>query len=430
MQRPITKILVAILVGAVTIAFGSAVYADTTEDQLQVARTEHEKAVAVAREALIVVLEAEVKRMAGTGNLDTALVAKKELEEFQETSKLPGSLRAKQAVTTYRSAIDKARKKLIDSYKLAIVDYTKALDLEKAQAVKKQMQQLESASSTGSTEESSLPAGADTIPAIRQFLDARRAVEAAVTEQRERVGQVIDQRLEALETKSNVTEAAARIAVLRSAKEKLESEGVVPDLPEVQAVVRSTRQTVEALNKKADKAAERAIDIAKSRKSEDLVTWLEAQRSALGITFYWAYEKEHVKYVHVEPNFSRAAFAPYIDEPPTRLLDAEMKMNSGLVGWHSVKPNLIKFTFDHDVQPKVIRLYFNGSENDGEVNVPKSISVYDSIEPSTRRLVGGTINSITKSTWLEVPVSGRGRVFVLEIEKTPVWTVLAEVEFK
>jgi hypothetical protein len=429
MQRPLATSLAAILMALFAIASNSPLLAETTDEKLEVARVEYKTTVVTAREALILALEAEVRRVAETGNLDTTLSAKKELQDFRDAGKLPSSSRAKSAVTTYRSTVEKGRKKLIDLHKSAIVEYTKGLDLEKAQAIKQQIQELESPSSTGMVEDSSMPAGADTIPAIRQFLDAKRAAEAAATEQRERVGQVIDQRLEALESKSNASEAS-RIEALRSAKAKLEAEGVVPDLSEVQAVVRSTRPTVDAANKKADKAAERAIEVAKSRKSEELVAWLEAQRATLGITFIWAFEKDHVKYVHIEPNFSRAGYAPYIDEPPTRLLDAELKLKSGMVGWQNVKPNLIKFTFDHDVQPKFVRLHFLGSDVDPEMIVPKSIAVYDSLEPKTRRKLGGITNNVATSTWLEVPVSGRGRLFVVDIEKTSAWTMLAEVEFK
>lgn len=429
MQRPLATSLAAILMAIFVIAASSPLLAETTEEKLEVARAEYEATIATARETLIVGLEAEVRRVAETGNLDTTLAAKKELQDFQSTGKLPSSSRVKPIVSTYRSTIDKGRRKLIELHKLAVVEYTKGLDLEKAQAVKLRIQELELPSPTVVSEDSSIPAGADAIPAVRQFLDARRAAEAAANEQRERVGQVIDQRLETLNAKPDGAEAS-RIEALRSAKEKLETEGVVPDLPEVQAVVRSTRSAVDATNKKADKAAERAIEVAKSRKSEELLTWLEAQRAHLGVTFSWTFEKNHVNYVHIEPTFSRVSYAPYVDEPPTRLLDNELKLKSGMVGWQNVKPNLIKFTFDHDVQPKFVRLYFIGSEGDQEITIPKSITVYDLIEPKTRRKLGGITNTITKSTWLEIPISGRGRMFIIDIEKTPAWTMLAEVDFK
>ena len=401
------------------------------EDELQAAKEEYGNVINEARGGLIAALEAEVKRVAETGNLDATLALKKELEEFKASGKLPSSSRVKTAVSSYRSTMDKARKKLIESHRNAVAEYTKALDLDKAQSIKQQLQQLEAGDSkTGLPDESGIPSGADTIPAIRQFLEAKRAAQSAILQQRERVAVVLEQRIAELEQKSDSAEAASKLKVLRAAKDQLDSYGTIPDLAEVQNVVRQTRSSVEAATTKADKAAERAIEVAKTRKSEELVSWVTSQRVALGIFFDWRIEKSHVKYEHIQANFSRASYAPYIDAPPTRLLDGELMEGSGRVGWQGVKPNLIQFTFDHDVHPKFIRMYFVGNESNGEINVPRSVTIYDAADTKTRKKLGGLTTDKKTSTWLEIPLSGTGRTFVLDIEKTPVWTLLAEVEFK
>lgn len=430
MTRSLITFNLCILI--LTLASASqVVFAGPIEDQLQAAKEEYEKVVDEARGDLITALEAEVKRVAETGNLDATLALKKDLEEFKVSGKLPSSSRVKTPVSSYRSTMDKARKKLIESHRNAVADYTKALDLDKAQSIKQQLQQLEAGDSrTALPDESGIPAGADTIPAIRQFLEAKRAAQSALLQQRERVTLVLEQRIGELEQKNNSAEAASKLKALRSARDQFDSYGTIPDLAEVQNVVRQTRSSVDAATTKADKAAERAIEVAKTRKSEELASWLTSQRASLGVFFDWRSEKGHVTYEHIQPNFSRAGYAPYIDAPPTRLLDGELKEGSGRVGWQGVKPNLIQFTFDHDVHPKFIRMYFVGNESNGETNIPKSVTIYDAVDPKARRKLGALNTDKKTSMWLEVPLSGNSRTFVLDIEKTPVWTLLAEVEFK
>lgn len=274
-----------------------SLYAGQIEDKLEAAKVKYDDAVSDARVVLTTALEAEVKRAAGTGKLESTLTARKELQEFQESDKLPRSTQTKSALADFRAAEVRARNQLIDAHKTAIAEYTKGLDLEQAQATKLQMQQLESGKGLART------------------------------------------------------------------------------------------------------------------------------------VFNWSAAKRHVKYEHIAPNFSRASYAPYIDEPATRLLDREMKA-SGIVGWQNVKPNLIQFTFDKPVAPKFIRMHFFGSEGDREVGAPKSVAIYDSADPKTQHKLGEIMNDKKTTAWLEVPLSRPSRTFVVDIERTGVWTLLAEVEFK
>lgn len=406
--------------------------AEPIEDQLESARAEYAKVIAGARKSLTSAMEAEVVRTAEKGDLDATLAAKKELESFQESAKLPTNTRTKSAVTTYKNAREKGRKKLIEAHKLAIAAYTKALELEKAQEIKSQLQKLESGAEPGqlggSNTDDGMPAGAQEMPTVRQFLEAKRAAEATAAEYRKKIVDALDQRLNAI--KPNSPDAAARTEVLKEARANLDADGKLPDIPDLQPLIRQMKSAVETSAKMAEKAVERSMAIAKSKKSEDVVAWLEWQRFNVSGTCDWAAAKKHIKYEHIEPTFSRAGFAPYIDEPPTRLFDAEMKVRTGLVGWQGVKPNLVRFTFDREMQPRVIRLRFVGSEEDGEVNVPKSVVVYDSADPKMRHKLGEVSTEEKHSTWLEVPLTTRSRNFVVDIQQTPVWTLLAEVEFR
>jgi hypothetical protein len=217
---------------------------------------------------------------------------------------------------------------------------------------------------------------------------------------------------------------------LQDARAKLDSDGTLPDIPEVQPLLYQMRSAVESSANKADKALERSIATAKLKKSDAAVAWLEWQRFSTSGRFDWAEAKKHIKYEHVAPTFSRSGFAPYIDEPPTRLFDGELKARTGLVGWQHVKPNLVRFTFDRKMQPKLMRLRFIGLDVDREVNVPKTIVVYDSSDVKTQQKLGEISSEEKDSTWLEVPLTAGSRSFVLDIQQTPIWTLLAEVEFR
>jgi chemotaxis protein histidine kinase CheA len=432
-RMPMPKLIALAVLMSLIFACPPKLTAGPIEDQLEAAKAEHDKLVSDARQTLITAFDVEVKRVASTGKLDATLAAKKELQDFQDSAKLSKNSRSKPAIAAYRAVVERAKKKLIESNKTAITEYTKALDLENAQLIKQQLKQLElgeQAQSSESENDSGMPADAESIPTVRQFVDLKRAAAEAVANQGKQIAEALDQRLNILDAKPATSETTAKIEALRVAREKFNADGIFPDLADVQTIVRQTRTVVDAANGKAEKAADRAIAAAKSRKADELVAWLEVQRGKIGSTLDWPAVKGHVQYEHFEPNFSRASYAPYIDTPPTRLLDGEINAAAGLVGWQGVKPNLIMFTFDRVVRPKAIRMYFLGSEKDGEVNVPKSIVIYDSIDPKTRRKLGSLTNATKTSGWLEVPLSAPGRTFVLDIEKTSVWTILAEVEFK
>jgi hypothetical protein len=146
--------------------------------------------------------------------------------------------------------------------------------------------------------------------------------------------------------------------------------------------------------------------------------------------FDWQRQRAAIRYEHDRPTYSRAGYAPYIDEPPTRLLDGLTDSSRNQVGWQYAKPNLIRFTFPAAVRPAVIRLWFRGNEKDREVNVPRRIYIYDGLDPATRRELGHVVDLPNRTGWVEVPLSGASDTFVIDLQQHRNWTVLGEVEFR
>jgi hypothetical protein len=109
-------------------------------DTLENAKSIYSDTVSKAKEDLLAAFDFAVQDVAKTGNLDGVKAILAEKKAFEAEDKLPTSQLLKKAAVDFKTSNDKARKTMTAAYDAAISSYTKALQIEKADAVKDELE--------------------------------------------------------------------------------------------------------------------------------------------------------------------------------------------------------------------------------------------------------------------------------------------------
>lgn len=110
--------------------------ADAVNAQLRKAKVAYEEAVEKANSTMAEVFAEKVKEVAATGNLVAVKKLMAESEAFEAEGKLPSSRDMKAAVSKYQLAIKNAREAMDVAYDTAVRQYTKDLNVNKADFTK------------------------------------------------------------------------------------------------------------------------------------------------------------------------------------------------------------------------------------------------------------------------------------------------------
>jgi hypothetical protein len=108
---------------------------DPIRDALEKAKATYTETIDKARVDLRSAFDSQVQEVAKTGNLEHVKSLLAEKKSFDDDGKLPTSQPMKQAVADYQATMDKAHKTLATAYETAVSDYTKKLQIDRADSV-------------------------------------------------------------------------------------------------------------------------------------------------------------------------------------------------------------------------------------------------------------------------------------------------------
>ncbi len=123
---------------------------DPVHDALGQAKSVYKEDISKAKTTLLGVFDGKFQEVAKTGNLEAVKSLQAEKKAYETDGKLPTSQVMKKAVAEYQSSIDGAHRAMSNAYATAMSDYTKGLQIEKADAVNNE---FESFKRTGGAKE-------------------------------------------------------------------------------------------------------------------------------------------------------------------------------------------------------------------------------------------------------------------------------------
>jgi hypothetical protein len=131
---------------------------DPIGQELKKAKETYASETKASRSELLKAIDALIKGTAATGDLDAVEALRAEQAAFEKLGKLPTSAQLRAAVTVHEAANDKARESLRSALEKAIREYTMALKVDEAKAVKAELAGLKPDAPAVSTEpKASLP---------------------------------------------------------------------------------------------------------------------------------------------------------------------------------------------------------------------------------------------------------------------------------
>lgn len=134
MRNP--KVWLSVLCVAVLLFTIGAGETDGIREKLDAARKAYATVTTEARKNLLTAFDDRINDVAATGNLEEVKSVRADKEAFENDGKLPKPPRMIKAVNAYQIAVKNARETMEAAYDGAVRDYTKALDIENAEAVK------------------------------------------------------------------------------------------------------------------------------------------------------------------------------------------------------------------------------------------------------------------------------------------------------
>lgn len=114
--------------------------ADEAQEKLDKAKVEYATSVEKATQSLLSKFDDRIKTSADLGNLDAVLQLREEKKGFDEEERVPKSPLMKSHYGDYQTSVKAARKKLSDAYEVAVKDFTKKLDTDRAEEIRKEYQ--------------------------------------------------------------------------------------------------------------------------------------------------------------------------------------------------------------------------------------------------------------------------------------------------
>ena len=120
---------------ALAVRYTAADDKDSVHDVLEKAKANYATETETANKEFLAAFDSKVQEIAKTGNLDGVKSVSADKKSFETDGKLPNSQTMKKATADYQLANEKARKAMMAAYETAVSDYTKALQIEKAEAI-------------------------------------------------------------------------------------------------------------------------------------------------------------------------------------------------------------------------------------------------------------------------------------------------------
>jgi hypothetical protein len=130
---------------------------DPIRKEVDKARATRAEAEAKAAAALNAALDEAIKTVSGLGDLDGVKTLQAEKKAFQESGKIPTSVKVRIAGTEYEKTIRAAQAALEKAYEQAIKDATKALKIEEAEAFRTELKALQPSRTGTAGEKEDLP---------------------------------------------------------------------------------------------------------------------------------------------------------------------------------------------------------------------------------------------------------------------------------
>lgn len=106
---------------------------------LDEAKVAYSSAIEDARKLLLDAYDAEIEKVAKTGDFELVQKLQSERSEFEEEGKTSTTARMRSATSDYQRAIRAATSTLSDAFETAITESTKALQLEQAEAIQQEL---------------------------------------------------------------------------------------------------------------------------------------------------------------------------------------------------------------------------------------------------------------------------------------------------
>lgn len=113
----------------------SAAEKDLVSEALEKAKAEYAKSIENAQHDYSNSFDASLQEVAKTGNLEAVKSLRSEKKTFEAEGKLATSQGMKKATLEFQKTIDSARKSMLKAYDTAVIDYTKQLRIDEADAV-------------------------------------------------------------------------------------------------------------------------------------------------------------------------------------------------------------------------------------------------------------------------------------------------------
>gem|GEM_PF-3739559 len=113
--------------------------AESIEEKLAIAKQHRADTLLAAREQLTKAIDARIKEVAKTGDLEAVKAIMAERSAYVEQNVLPDTTRLQEHVKVYHKSVAEADQKLIEAYEHAIREHTKRLEIAKATEVQNEL---------------------------------------------------------------------------------------------------------------------------------------------------------------------------------------------------------------------------------------------------------------------------------------------------
>jgi hypothetical protein len=137
---------------------------DAIRTELNKAKQTFADTTTKAKTALLAAFDDAIKTVAAGGDLDGVKVIQNERKVFEESGKTSTTAKMGTAVGEYTRATKQARTALDKAYDQAVKEYTKALKIESAEAVRSEWKESQAPMVVAKVPEKNLPPKADPVP--------------------------------------------------------------------------------------------------------------------------------------------------------------------------------------------------------------------------------------------------------------------------
>jgi hypothetical protein len=119
---------------------------DLVRIEFDKSKTVHDEAIEKANKDFIAGFDSKIQEVAATGSLDGVKAIQAEKKQYEVDGKMPTSAAMKKLLIGYQTGIDNARKRMTAAYETAVSQYTKALQIDKAESINSEFEAFKKSS--------------------------------------------------------------------------------------------------------------------------------------------------------------------------------------------------------------------------------------------------------------------------------------------